>query len=362
MKEIYVSHRCAFFVLLHVVFGFFLFMWASELFAHERWILTPREIFEWNSKPKPDIFTRLSVTNIIILSLALLIALSLIRFHYTNSRLLFPDLQVKLASFGDFSAVVLRFCLAWALLSSAFAMEPRLGNVLFQSPTLLAPDLELSFLSEHWQWLQGLEIILGVMFLFGIVVRLGAVLLIFTTMLALFLYGQPMFAYFGTYLGVGIYLLLQGPGRYFVPLPTISFTHQWVNKLIQVPRHRVQFILRTLVGFNFLYLGIYFKVLQPNLVLGIIVIHDLPILSLAPEVSVLIMALVETLVSVLIIAGILLRPLAIILLGAFLFFASNLDESLMAHVLLYGVMITFLFNSAGHWTYPKAVSLTKSFV
>ncbi|MGE3743515.1 MAG: cyclic nucleotide-binding domain-containing protein, partial [Geminicoccaceae bacterium] len=58
--------------------------------------------------------------------------------------------------------------------------------------------------------------------------------------------------------------------------------------------------------------------------------------------------------GLLIIAGILLRPLAMVLLLAFLFFASLLPESYMAHALFYGVVISFFINGAGHWKAPEA--------
>ncbi len=66
------------------------------------------------------------------------------------------------------------------------------------------------------------------------------------------------------------------------------------------------------------------------------------------------MMLVEVAAGVLIIAGILLRPLAIVLMAAFLFFASLLPESYMGHALFYGVVLSFFINGAGHWRAPEA--------
>jgi len=66
------------------------------------------------------------------------------------------------------------------------------------------------------------------------------------------------------------------------------------------------------------------------------------------------MTLVEVASGILIVAGILLRPLSLFFLFAFLFFALLLPEGLMAHVLFYGVMISFLFNGAGFWHMPEA--------
>ena len=112
--------------------------------------------------------------------------------------------------------------------------------------------------------------------------------------------------------------------------------------------------MRVLTGATILYLGVYFKVLQPNLLLGIVETYKLPILSSAPEHFTLLMTLIEVAAGILILAGILLRPLSLVLLGAFLFFAALLPESYTSHILFYGVMLSFLFNAAGHWRVPEA--------
>jgi uncharacterized membrane protein YphA (DoxX/SURF4 family) len=101
-------------------------------------------------------------------------------------------------------------------------------------------------------------------------------------------------------------------------------------------------------------MGMSYKMLYPNLMIGIIESYHLPILSIAPEAFTLIMMLVEVAAGLLIIAGILLRPLAIVLMLAFLFFASLLPESYMAHALFYGLVLSFFINGAGHWRAPEA--------
>ena len=112
--------------------------------------------------------------------------------------------------------------------------------------------------------------------------------------------------------------------------------------------------MRVLTGATILYNGVYFKVFQPNLVLGIITIHHVPIMSAAPEAFTLLMALVEVSAGILIIAGILLRPLSVFFLFAFVGFALLLPETLTQHILFYGVMLSFLINGAGHWRVPQA--------
>jgi NADH dehydrogenase FAD-containing subunit/uncharacterized membrane protein YphA (DoxX/SURF4 family) len=336
------------------MFMFVVLVTAFPVFAHEGWILSPAEVLEWSAKPKPAIFTQWGIANICVLSIAFLFAVGWVRLGQTGARELFADLQVRLSSYGDYASVILRFCAAWALISSTFALEPRLGNAVMESPTLFAPDLELRLLSPEWMWLKYVQLGLGLMLLFGIYTRLTALLLAGLVGLGWYLFGQMMLTYLTALLGGGLYLILQGGGSHYIPMPTPQWGRRLADKLASIPRTRAQFILRIMAGLNFLYLGVYFKVLQPNLALGIINIYEVPILSWNPELFVLIMAVVETMTGIFLLLGVLMRPMSLFLLGAFIFFASVLPESMTAHMLFYGVMLTFLFNAAGHWQKPVA--------
>jgi uncharacterized membrane protein YphA (DoxX/SURF4 family) len=145
-------------------------------------------------------------------------------------------------------------------------------------------------------------------------------------------------------------------------LPTAPWLAGVQTWLASRPRQRAQAIMRVLAGATVLYMGVSYKVLQPNLMVGIVEHYDLPILSLAPQTFTLIMMLVEVTAGILIMAGILLRPLAVVLLLAFLFFASLLPEGYMAHALFYGVMLSLLLNGAGHWRAPEAQDKTAEIV
>ena len=327
---------------------------ADTVQAHERWILTPDQIAEWNGKPKPALYTEPSVLNVTMISAFLLFTVGWIRLGFTGARELFPDLQARLGSYGDLVAPVLRFCLAWALISSAFGFEPRFGVPQFASPTLFAPDLQLRLVGPGWVGLRWVEFLLGLGFLFGIYVRICAVILLLLALLGTMLFGGAILAYAGALIGVAVYLLLQGPGSYFLPMPTEPSLRPMQAWLETQPRQRAQAIMRVLTGVTIFYLGVYYKVFQPNLALGIITLYDVPLMSSAPEAFTLLMALIEVVSGILIVAGILLRPLSLFFLFAFLFFALLLPESLMAHALFYGVMISFLVNGAGHWRMPEA--------
>ena len=337
------------------LFGFAIsLLFAETSSAHERWVLTPEQIEQWNALPKPQFFTDLSFGNFAMVAMFLLFIFGWIRLGFTGARELFPDLQARLASYGEHVPRILRVCLAWMLISSAFGIEPRAGVEPFTSPTLIAPDLELSLLSSGWAWLRWLEALLGLAILFGVYVRFCAVVLMALSLLAGWLFGVHFLAYGGALLGASIYLLMQGPGRHYPPLPTPAPLLGIQDWLAAQPRSRAQFIMRVLTGCTMLYLGVTFKLMQPNLAIGIINIYQVPILSAAPEGFSLFMALVEISAGLLMIAGILLRPLSLFLLFAFVTFALLLPETMMEHILFYGVMLSCLINSAGHWQKPEA--------
>ena len=103
------------------LFGFAaFFLIAGQALAHERWILSPDQIAEWNAHPRPILYSELSPLNVTMISLFLLFILGWVRLGFTGARELFPDLQARLASYGDHVPRILRVCLAWMLLSSDF--------------------------------------------------------------------------------------------------------------------------------------------------------------------------------------------------------------------------------------------------
>ncbi|MFM8333134.1 MAG: cyclic nucleotide-binding domain-containing protein [Candidatus Methylumidiphilus sp.] len=328
--------------------------WAGAGLAHERWVLTPEQIAEWNTHAKPAHYTAATFLDFSIIAGFAVFTVAWIRLGFTGARELFPGLQARLGAYGDAVAPVLRVCLAWVLLSSALGLEPRLGVERFASPTLFAPDLELAAFGPGWLGLRWLEVGLAVGFLLGVYVRVCAGLLLFLSVLGLALFAADILAYFGALAGVGIYLLLQGPGSHYIPMPTHPAFRAWQAQLAAQPRQRAQAIMRVLTGLNIFYLAVVYKVFQPNLSVAILSLNDVPLLSAAPETFTLVMTLVELTAGLLMVVGVLLRPLSLFFLFAFLFFAALLPESWMAHALFYGVMLSFLFNGAGHFHMPEA--------
>ena len=199
-----------------VVLGFAaFFLIASQALAHERWILSPSQIAEWNAHPRPKLYSELSPLNVTMISLFLLFILGWVRLGFTGARELFPDLQVRLLP----TATMVRE--SWGIRAGrycrTFGTEPRFGVAAFSSPTLFAPDLELRRLGPEWDWLAWAEAVIGLTLLVGIYVRFFAALLILLAFLGARLFGEAMLAYAGALIGTSIYLLMQGPGQNFCP-------------------------------------------------------------------------------------------------------------------------------------------------
>jgi uncharacterized membrane protein YphA (DoxX/SURF4 family) len=132
-----------------------------------------------------------------------------VRLGYTGARELFPDLQARLSSYGDYVAPILRFCLAWMLLSAAFGTEPRVGVPVFAQPTLFVPELQLHLLDPMWGWLRWAEAVIGLALLVGIYVRIFAFLLILLGLLGIWLFGlTALLPYIGAIAGTAVYLAM----------------------------------------------------------------------------------------------------------------------------------------------------------
>ncbi|PWB79479.1 MAG: hypothetical protein C3F08_06680 [Candidatus Methylomirabilota bacterium] len=114
----------------------------------------------------------------------------------------------------------------------------------------------------------------------------------------------------------------------------------------------MQWLLRILVGADVLYLAVAYKFAQPNLMLGVIDVHHIPTFGLEPVTFVLLIAVVETLVGLLILVGVMIRPLAVVLFVAFTFFTLILREAVLAHIIIYGLLVPLITNGAGHWHGP----------
>ncbi len=319
--------------------------------AHERWVLTPDQMKTLNAEPKPDIYTTFTLEGTLVLGFFGSILLFLIYIHYFRKPAKWLLLlSGRMQRFVQWIQPLLRLTLGWTLIASAMGLVPRLGNSAMAYPTLLAPDLEIAVLGPGWHWLIWAEIILGFWFMSGLWTRVASCVLIVLIHIALGLFGEPFIAYYPTFLGIAIYLLIRGGGRGTMQTRTLFGLQPLVDWLHEMPMRYPQYILRVLAGLNFIYLGLWFKVLQPNLAVGIIEIYEIPIMCEAPACFTLIMACVEIVAGIAIMAGILIRPASLFLFFAFFFFATFLPEGYDAHLAFYGVLMAFLLGGPGRLT------------
>lgn len=333
--------------------------------AHEMWVLTEDMVNTWSTKPLPETFTSFTFPTVLTLLIALGVNIGLVHLHRTGANELFPLFRARMRAMRPYSAVVLRFCLAWVLVSSAIAMEPRYGNAAWSEPSLLAPDILISHLPAGWQWLRWMQMLIGIALLAGVYVRVAAVACLALVCFSVFLVGMAALSYAPVYTAVAFYLFVVGGGSYCLSLPAPREFEKIRQRLTRNESvSRAQFILRVLTGINFLFLAVYFKVLQPNLMLAIIEVHDLPIMGIDPDVFVVIVAAAEVSIGLLMIFGILLRFLSVVLIGAFTFFAICLSEAenLTSHILYYGVAVSFLFNGIGRWRQRTPIDLKSNIV
>jgi NADH dehydrogenase FAD-containing subunit/uncharacterized membrane protein YphA (DoxX/SURF4 family) len=145
-------------------------------------------------------------------------------------------------------------------------------------------------------------------------------------------------------------------------MPTVPGTARLTAWLASQPRTRAQFLLQILAGANLAYLGIDYKFFQPNLMLAIFEMQQVPTFGIQPATFVLWMALVEGLAGVLIMAGVLMRALSIVLFASFVFFSAVLGESVFGHIIFYGLLVSFITNGDGRWRRPVAQDKPGRFV
>ncbi|MBI2882678.1 MAG: DoxX family protein [Candidatus Methylomirabilis oxyfera] len=326
--------------------------------AHEAWILTPEQVAQWSTRPKPEVFTQLNATSAAIYLVTAVALFGCLLLHrWTRSRLLFSRLEAFVASYREYVTLALRVVLFILLSMACLGLAPRAGTGHMQNPVLVVPDLELHQVSGNWTWLAVAEGLLALCFLLGIYVRGAAAMLVGLSLLGLVLFGKAMAAYIGLVGAAAVYLLLRGAGPYALPLPSISGTAKLCAVLAGQPMERAQWLLRVLVGANLLYLGLEYKFRQPNLMLGVIEVAHVPTLGMEPGTLVLWMAVVETLSGVLILTGVLVRPLSIGLFFAFVFFSMVVGEGVFSHIIFYGLLVPLIINGAGRWQAPLSADI-----
>jgi len=298
----------------------FLLLCSIPVFAHEQWMLSPLEILQLNKQPTPYIFHHFTQLNIIIMLSSLLFLFVWIFLGKKLFKHAFSELRLKISK-KPVAIFFLSLLTGLMLLIATFDWIPIHPAHTTYSSYLLAPDLQLQHLPEWCKDLRWFQLAIALLLILGIGVRLSAMALIVLCFICLFLFGVPALAYLGFYLGIAMYLLFQTEASLLV--------------------------LRVLTGLGFLYSAVMYKWLQPNLDLGILVKKHVELWGIDYVTFVFSMACVETVFAVLILTGIMIRPLSVILFGLFLFTGVLMGENPLIHLFIYGILITFMIKGGG---------------
>jgi len=336
-------HNKLLFLILLFVCGYSLF--PSICLGHEPWLLSPGEVDSLNAKPKSLEFTQITWVNSLLCLMTLGGMAVWIYLDKKIDRWFFP-LQTQLYSYHKWSALFLRYGTAAMLIISAFGLIPRDGYSYF-TPSLFTPDLILNSSESLLKWLQ---VIIAIAFLLGIYVRFFALILLTLSIVAFILFGIKFVPYSGFYLGISIYLMLEGAQIFYLHVPTFFKINlvQWSDKHTQW----AQLILQILTGLSFIFSSLI-KFLYSNLTLGLLVKSSAFTFGIPYGAFVFLMAVIEMASGILIISGAMLRVLAIVLFILFTFLSINVNENILAHIFIYGILLAFILNGNGWQRYQK---------
>jgi uncharacterized membrane protein YphA (DoxX/SURF4 family) len=161
--------------------------------------------------------------------------------------------------------------------------------------------------------------------------------------IAFYQFGGVVIYYSGYIGGIAAYFLLMGGGKFAIIK----------NVILKSPARLALIILRVCTGLNFIYGGIYYKFLHPNIDIGMLTIHHTFTVGLGAEIFTLMMALIETALGILLISGVLIRPLSIIILGFIVSMGILVQENILAHTFIIGISCVLFINGAGNNTKLK---------
>ncbi|MGI9420559.1 MAG: hypothetical protein ACR2RA_22275 [Geminicoccaceae bacterium] len=306
--------------------------------AHEAWLLTPDEMAELAVAPIPPVFTGFwpLAGFVVALAVAALGALIVADRLRNAERRLFAPLEAVAAAIGP---TLVRLGLALMLGLGAIGGLPRHGTALWTTPTLMVPDMQITLAGGGWAWLAYAELIIALCLLAGVFIRLAAIGVILLVLMGFWAFGTPFLAYGPHFIAPALILLVYGSGIF-------ALGSERDRASLREWRHVAWRVVMALLGGTFVYLGIAYKLNQPTLLIAILDHGDVPTVGLPLEIAALVMMLVEVTAGALLALGLLVRPIALFLIGAFTFFAVTIGETPLFHANLYGAM-AMLFMAGG---------------
>jgi uncharacterized membrane protein YphA (DoxX/SURF4 family) len=344
------------YLVVAIFFGFSFAASAGSVLAHEVWLLSPLQVADLVAKPLPEIFTRWTVSGLILACAAAFLVLMAVLVDPFLERIEQRFIHLDTNTLNQVVVLTCRLGLGILLVSAALGLAPRHGSSLFSQSTLFVGDLELSMVSRlAAHLLVALQISLGLMLLTGVYPRLASLGVVALAGIGYTLFGSDMHAYIGHLLAPAlvVFLLSERRNALWVAsrLPLASQSGLWLEKLLgSIEPRKILILFRVLIGVNFIYLAIAFKIQQPNLIVAILDSGRVPTFGLSLEVLAFVMALVELTLGLLILLGVAVRISALVLVGAMLFFAVTLGEPLHVHANIIGAVLTLLLTGTGRET------------
>ncbi len=302
--------------------------------AHEAWLLTPDEIVALASAPMPALFTSSVALGVAaaIGCAGTVAALHIEEIIRPVEKRIAPALKNTAIQSGP---LVMRVALAAMLGLAGTGGLPRHGTAPWVEPTLLVPDMQISLI-PGWDWLAVCQLAMAFLLLVGLMTRLVGLCLIGLSGLGLVIFGAPFLAYAPHFIAPGLIIVLVGGGT--LSLDHVLGLNRWITGL---DPQKIWRLAQILVGAGFVYLAAMFKLTQPTLLIAILQHGDMPTFGLSYPLIALIMTGVEIICGALLIAGRLIRPVSVVIIGAISFLALTLGETPLFHANLYGCMILF---------------------
>lgn len=310
--------------------------------AHEAWILSPEQIIELSTAEPPEIFS--GVTFITLLLIGFIVIAVSIAFKFETFFL--GDLNQKIDKFLrpyilEFTPLIIRQFLGFMLLFASVGALPRFGMDALGHPTLFIPEFDLRLLGTvgtEWLFISNIQLVIAIMLIVGIYVRYAAVGVLLLTLLGFKFFGIRMLDYAPHFIAPSILLLYFGNGHYVTTnLPRYNPALEKQIRIAFSWKYVYQTIL-FLTGITFFYLGYSQKILNPNLIISILKASEFPSFGIPYDVLAMIMAVIEITGGILIAFGVLIRPLSLFLLSAIFTFTFVLNEPLLFHGNIIGLL------------------------
>jgi uncharacterized membrane protein YphA (DoxX/SURF4 family) len=304
--------------------------------AHIRYVLNQTEINQIEANFPPGHLAQADQTA--LLFLAGLLGLVVIQFlgaiEHQKGR--FKDLQRKLTRYSSFVPLVLRVLTGLFLVVSGYDFR------------LLAPEFGLPA-GDIAPVIAGLEVLAGVLLIFGALVKLAAVFIIALLVIAIPTYGVHVIDHLEL-LGISIVLVTEGGVRYAIDGFLLSNRKMFsaiARRLVKLKPYSMP-ALRITFGTAIIWLGLTEKLLAPELTVAAIQKYNLPVF---PNVDafVFIFGAFEVILGIHFLLGIFLRMISLIYLGLLVFAFFFFGESI-SHFPLFAVVISILIRGSGPYT------------